>query len=71
MIADAATMSDIVQHAVVSVVALGALAMVLRRVLGVFETRPTSGSGGAHHPSGCSHCPTGSAAAKPSPPSRR
>lgn len=64
MISDVATMSEIVQHAVVSVVALAALAMVLRRVLGVFETRPTSGSGVAHHPSGCSHCATGNAAAK-------
>ena len=37
---DAATVNDFVQHAVVSVVALGALGVVLRRVLGVFERRP-------------------------------
>ncbi len=71
MIADAATVNELVQHAVVSVVALAALAMVLRRVLGVFETRPSQGSGTAHHAAGCSHCATGTAGAKPSPRSPR
>ena len=37
---DAATVNGFVQHAVVSAVALGALGVVLRRVLGVFETAP-------------------------------
>ena len=43
---DAATVNGFVQHAVVSVVALGALGVVLRRVLGVFERRPPASSAG-------------------------
>ena len=55
-----AGLGNLVQDATVSRVALGALAIVLRRVLGVFETRP-SGSpapGGGPHAGGpsCSHC---------------
>ena len=46
---DAATMNGLVQHAVVSAVALGALAVVLRRVLGVFERRPPASSPGVAH----------------------
>ena len=62
---DAATVNGFVQHAVVSVVALGALGVVLRRVLGVFERRrPASSPGMTHGASGCSHCAAGSAAQK-------
>ena len=63
MIPDATTVNAFVQHATVSAVALGALAVVLRRVLGVFEKRPAGQSGAAAAP-GCSHCAAGSAAAK-------
>jgi hypothetical protein len=56
----AAPLGELVQHAAVSVVALGALAVVLRRVLGVFESRPAAapGSAGTPHAGGpsCSHC---------------
>ena len=48
-----------VQDVAVSLVAIGALAVVLRRVLGVFETRSTSPSAPAGpHTAGpsCSHC---------------
>jgi hypothetical protein len=59
----AAPLGELVQHAAVSVVALGALAVVLRRVLGVFESRPAAapGSAGTPHASGpsCSHGRTG------------
>ena len=62
---DIATLNDAVQHALVSVVALGALAVVLRRVLGAFERRPPSSSAGtAPGAPGCSHCAAGSAAHK-------
>ena len=62
---DAATVNGFVQHAVVSAVALGALAVVLRRVLGVFERRPPASSPGvAQAAPGCSHCAAGNAAQK-------
>ena len=62
---DAATVNGFVQHAVVSAVALGALGVVLRRVLGVFERRPpASPAGMAQGAPGCSHCAAGSAAHK-------
>ena len=62
---DAATMNGFVQHAVVSAVALGALAVVLRRVLGVFERRPPASSAGtAQAAPGCRHCAPGNAAQK-------
>ena len=67
MIPEAASVNELVQHAVVSAVALGAVAVVLRRVLGVFETRPGNppGTGGAGQPApGCSHCAAGTAAQK-------
>ena len=65
MIPEAASVNEIVQHAVVSAVALGAVAVVLRRVLGVFETRqanPPGSSGAGQVAPGCSHCAAGSAA---------
>jgi hypothetical protein len=56
----AAPLNELVQHAAVSLVALGALAVVLRRVLGVFESRPAASpsSTGTPHAGGpsCSHC---------------
>jgi hypothetical protein len=62
---DAATMNGFVQHAVVSAIALGALAVVLRRVLGVFERRPPAPTpGGTQQAPGCSHCAAGAAAQK-------
>jgi hypothetical protein len=62
---DAATMNDFLQHAVVTAVALGALTVVLRRVLGVFERRPpTSAPASTQGAPGCSHCAAGSAAQK-------
>jgi hypothetical protein len=62
---DALTINGFVQDAVVSAVALGALAVVLRRVLGVFERRPpVSSPGAAHGAPGCSHCAAGAAAQK-------
>ncbi|BCS31575.1 hypothetical protein TBR22_A07770 [Luteitalea sp. TBR-22] len=56
-----ASAGDLMQHATVSLVALGALGVVLRRVLGVFEPRPPAGQAGAAggpHAAGpaCSHC---------------
>ena len=64
MIPDAASLNEIVQHAVVSVVALGAVAVVLRRVVGVFETRTGNppGAGTGQPTPGCSHCAAGTAA---------
>jgi hypothetical protein len=44
------------QHATVTVVAIGALGVVVRRVLGVFERRPV---GPAAPSPGCSHCASG------------
>jgi len=65
MMPAAVTMNGFVQHAVVSAVALGALAVVLRRVFGVFERRPPVSSPGATHAApGCSHCAAGAAAQK-------
>jgi hypothetical protein len=60
---DAITMNGFVQHAVVSAVALGALAVVLRRVFGVFDRRPPASSPGMSQVApGCSHCAAGAAA---------
>ena len=62
---DTATINDVVQHVLVSAVALGALWVVLRRVFGAFERQPPASSGGiAHGAPGCSHCAAGSAAQK-------
>ncbi len=62
----AASVGDLVQHATVSVVALGALGVVLRRVFGVFGTRPAPrrvrATGMSRHPA-CSHCAAAAAAA--------
>lgn len=67
MIPETATIGELVQHALVTLVALGAAGVVLRRVLGVFE-RPASQSSspGAPHATGpaCSHCAAGNAAQK-------
>lgn len=63
---DAMTFGDLVQHATVCLVALAALAVIVRRVLGVFETRP-AGRGSAGGPGAapaCSHCASGHAAQK-------
>lgn len=51
-------MGELVQHAIVSLVALGALGVVIRKVRGVFETRPPS------QPPGCGTCAAGHAAQK-------
>jgi hypothetical protein len=60
---DTVTLYDVVQHALVSVVALAALGVVLRRVLGVFGGRPpASPEGTTQGAPGCSHCAAGSAA---------
>lgn len=67
MIPAAATLNEIVQHLTVSAVALAACVVVLRRVLGVFERRPTTpteGPGLANATPACGHCAAGSAAAK-------
>jgi hypothetical protein len=55
-----------IQHATVSIVAVIAALVVARRVLGVFERRPSgvSGPSGADAAPGCSHCASGNAAAK-------
>ena len=55
----AASVGNLLQHATVTAVALGALGVVLRRVLGVFGTRP---AGPAASAPACSHCASGSAA---------
>jgi hypothetical protein len=58
---------QLAQHVAVGVVALLAFAVVVRRVLGVFERPPgQSSSPGASHATGpaCSHCASGSAAQK-------
>ena len=61
---------ELAQHVAVCIVALGALLVVVRRVFGVFGTRPTTptpGPGVAAHT--CSHCAAGAAAqAKPGSP---
>lgn len=62
---EVASMGQLLQHVAVTLVALGALVVVARRVLGVFESRPagshpapgTPGTGPA-----CSHCAAGAAA---------
>ncbi len=59
MMSEATALGDIVQHVVVSAVALGALVVVLRRVLGVFETRPVSQRGPGQATGAapaCGHC---------------
>ena len=62
---DTATINDVVQHVLVSAVALGALGVVLRRLLGTFERQPPASSGGiAQGAPGCSHCAAGNAAHK-------
>lgn len=64
----AASVGDLLQHATVTAVALGALGVVLRRVFGVFGRRPApaagAGSAGISGSPACSHCAAGSAAAK-------
>ena len=55
------------QHLTVSVVALVALGVLLRKVLGFFSTRGTAPpAAGAPHTAGpsCSHCASGTAASK-------
>jgi hypothetical protein len=65
VIPDTAPLNDLVQHAVVSIVALGALGVVLRRVLGVFDRRPSTTPGATTQGApGCSHCAAGSAVHK-------
>ena len=58
---------EFLQHASVFVIALAAAVVVLRRVLGVFEARPTGpavpGSAQSAGPA-CSHCAAGNAAMK-------
>lgn len=56
---DAMTVGELIQHALVTVVAFGALAIVLRKVLGVFDKRPAAGAPTPGRPAPtCSHCPT-------------
>ena len=50
MMPDASTVNAFVQHATVTVIALGALTVVLRRVLGVFGKRPAAQPGDAATP---------------------
>lgn len=52
----AAGIGELVQHVTVTAVAIGALGVVLKRVLGVFETRP---AGPAAPSPACSHCAAG------------
>ena len=54
---DAMTVGEVVQHVLVTLVAVAALAVVLRKVLGGFDKRQASAPGGAAPT--CSHCPTG------------
>ena len=57
---------EFAQHIAVFVIALVAAIVVVRKVLGVFETRPAAqaqGSGSSARPA-CSHCASGSAAMK-------
>lgn len=52
-------LGEVVQHAIVALVAMGAVAVVLRRVLGVFEPRPATPTAAGGTPAGgpgCSHC---------------
>jgi hypothetical protein len=63
---DAMTVGELIQHALVTVVAFGALAIVLRKVLGVFDKRPAASGPAAGGPTPtCSHCPTGHTPAAP------
>lgn len=59
----AASVGDLVQHATVTAVALGALGVVLRRVFGVFGKHPApaagAGSAGVPGAPACSHCASG------------
>lgn len=52
---------ELIQHATVFVVALGALAVVLRKVLGVFDRRPA-----AQKPA-CGTCASGAVAHRKTP----
>jgi hypothetical protein len=55
---DAMTAGEIVQHAVVTLVAIAALFVVLRKVLGVFDKRQAASPTAPAGPSPtCSHCP--------------
>ncbi|MBA2356071.1 MAG: hypothetical protein H0V80_15575 [Acidobacteria bacterium] len=65
MIPDGVSTSELIQHAIVGLVALWALTVVLRKVLGVFEKRPASQA------PACGNCAAGQAAhKKPGTPSR-
>ncbi len=57
---------ELVQHVTVFVIALAAAAVVLRKVLGVFERRPAGSAAGATHGASpaCGHCAAGHAAMK-------
>jgi len=64
---DAIALVDSAQHVIVTLVALGALAIVLRKVLGVFggASTSTAAPGTARPPSAapnCGHCAAGTAA---------
>ncbi len=62
---EVATMGQLLQHVVVTLVALGAVVVVARRVLGVFESRPAGSHPGQGTPGAgpaCSHCAAGAAA---------
>jgi len=66
-VSEALAIDQLAQHVTVGIVALVAFAVVVRRVLGVFE-RPggQASSPGAPHAAGpaCSHCAAGNAAMK-------
>jgi hypothetical protein len=55
---DAMTVGELIQHALVTIVAFGALAVVLRKVLGVFDKRQASTPAPGRPSPTCSHCPT-------------
>ena len=56
---------ELAQHVAVCIVALGALLVVVRRVFGVFGTRPTTATPGpGTATNACSHCASGSAVRK-------
>ena len=66
---DMTSLTDSVQHLIVTLVALGALAIVLRKVLGVFgggaivSSTTASGSGKPSSAApACGHCAAGTAA---------
>ena len=57
--------AELWQHALVTLVAVLALGIVLKRVVGVFESRPPGGParpGAAAGASACAHCASGAAA---------